>query len=633
MSIQQSAHPLASVAKNESSDSQNHGAAALAATISDPKESASQTGIVMMLVLAFLAGIFVASKASGQGAFPYDSVEMPQALNDDAVVRRVEGIAKSYATSGTGDPAMVNGYFKVYVPAKMTAPDGVKEISTVAQEAANLLVRAQRSSNSQVAQQITVLLFDGMKGVAEGNYHPAARINAILLLSRLDRQAANPAAKTPPIPLIQTLPILLSLYQDTNHVDGERAAALHGLHRHVRFGFPQITPADKATLTQEMSALLAAQTPQGRNPQAHAYLQRFAVDILDTLRPAEDNSLGTQLISISTEPKRPDLIALYSASRFGPYGPALQGQVAEPRKVLNSWGNRVLDAFESEIDRYDRMEKAKPVSTQPVNPESFLEKKTTETNSSRGGGTGGEMGMDMQMEDEMGGMMGDMERGSGMEMGDMDMDMDMGMGMEMGMEMGMGMSGGRGGAPPEKPQPPEVIATRKKLNYVLQQVHLGMTGFPRAGLPTQSAGGLLASATPEQKPTVERWVTALEGVVTVLNDKSLDDMDKFRTGIEEQIVVLRELVSEEIAALPEGELPDELTPVDPLAELAPVANPANANPANANPANANPAIANPANANSAVGTPASGNAGAVGAPTVGAPNGSTTTEAVSIGGN
>ena len=122
-------------------------------------------------------------------------------------------------------------------------------------------------------------------------------------------------------------------------------------------------------------------------------------------------------------------------------------------------------------------------------------------------------------------------------------------------------------------------------------------------------------------------------MVTVLNDKSLDDMDKFRTGIEEQIVVLRELVSEEIAALPEGELPDELTPVDPLAELAPVANPANANPANANPANANPAIANPANANSAVGTPASGNAGAVGAPTVGAPNGSTTTEAVSIGGN
>ena len=535
----------------------------------------SQLGVFMILVLSFVAGIFMASRASGQAAFPYDSVAMPEGLKDEAVVRRVEGIAKSFATTGNGDQAMVNGYFKVYVPAKMTAPDGIKDLTAVTQEAANLLVRAQRSNNQAVIQRITLLLLESMKGVAEGNYHPAARINAILLLSRLDRQPANPATKTPPLPLEQTLPILLSLYQDANNVDGVRAAALHGIHRHVRFGFPGIDAESRGTITQEMTSLLNAPAPAGRNAKAHAYLQRFAVDILDLVRPAEDNSLGTQLVSISADSSRPDLIALYSAARSGAYGASMPGEVAEPKKVLNSWGQRVLHAFQSEIDRYDRMQKVKPDSDQPINPESFLESKAQETSrTSQGTGMGGEMemgGMDMEME------MGGMGRGSGADMEmDMDMDMDMGMDMMMG-----GMSGGRGGTTVEyKTQPAEVLATRKKLNYILQQVQLGMTGYPTAGIPPQNAGGLLVSAAPEQKLTVEKWVTALEGVITVVNDASLDDMDKFREGIEEQIVVLQDLVGGEIAEIP-VDLPDELTPANPLAEIgggvanpvAPAANP------------------------------------------------------------
>ncbi|MEC7680673.1 MAG: hypothetical protein VX694_15485 [Planctomycetota bacterium] len=548
---------------------------AVIAKQSTDRAERSQLGVFMILVLSFVAGIFMASRASGQAAFPYDSVAMPEGLKDEAVVRRVEGIAKSFATTGNGDQAMVNGYFKVYVPAKMTAPDGIKDLTAVTQEAANLLVRAQRSNNQAVIQRITLLLLESMKGVAEGNYHPAARINAILLLSRLDRQLANPATKTPPLPLEQTLPILLSLYQDANNVDGVRAAALHGIHRHVRFGFPGIDAESRGTITQEMTSLLNAPAPAGRNAKAHAYLQRFAVDILDLVRPAEDNSLGTQLVSISADSSRPDLIALYSAARSGAYGASMPGEVAEPKKVLNSWGQRVLHAFQSEIDRYDRMQKVKPDSDQPINPESFLESKAQETSrTSQGTGMGGEMemgGMDMEME------MGGMGRGSGADMEmDMDMDMDMGMDMMMG-----GMSGGRGGTTVEyKTQPAEVLATRKKLNYILQQVQLGMTGYPTAGIPPQNAGGLLVSAAPEQKLTVEKWVTALEGVITVLNDASLDDMDKFREGIEEQIVVLQDLVGGEIAEIP-VDLPDELTPANPLAEIgggvanpvAPAANP------------------------------------------------------------
>lgn len=562
-----------------------------AAAIRGDQSAKSQFGIFLILLFAFVAGILMASNASGQAAFPYDSVEMPQALNDDAVVRRVEGIAKSFASTGKGDQAMVNGYFKVYIPAKMTAPDGVKEISTVAAEVSALLVRAQRSSNQQVAQQISLYLLQSMKGLAEGNYHPAARINAILLLTRLDRQPANPSTKTPPVPLQQTLPILLGLYQDNNNVDGVRAAALHGILRHVRLGFPQIDQATRATITQAMTSLLTSPAPAGRNAKAHAYLQRFAVDILDILREPADNSLGVQLVSISSDSTRPDLIALYSAARSGAYGPTMQGEVTEPRKVLNSWGRRVLNAFESEIQRYDQMEKVKPDTSQPVNPESFLETKKQESSRSRG--TGGDMGMGMggQMDDQAGMMDGMDGSGMGMGMGgDMDMDMDMGMGMG-------GYGSGTGPTVEANPQPAEVIATRKKLNYVLQQVQLGMTGYPVAGMPTKTPGGLLASVVPDQKLTVEEWVLTLEGVITVLNDRSLDDLEKFREGIEEQIVVLQDLVGAEISDPAANQVPDELTPVDPLAGATTPAT--NGNAASAPPVNnagANPAVNAPGNA-------------------------------------
>ena len=83
----------------------------------------------------------------------------------------------------------------------------------------------------------------------------------------------------------------------------------------------------------------------------------------------------------------------------------------------------------------------------------------------------------------------------------------------------------------------------------------------------------------------------------------LDDMDKFREGIEEQIVVLQDLVGDEIADIP-VDLPDELTPANPLAEIGGGA-------------------ANPAE-------PAA-NAGVSGAVNVGGANGEASTGTVSVG--
>ncbi len=532
----------------------SRGAGAKVASVSAERGTTAWMMWVVLLAIAFLA-LLVSRVSAQQPNFQYDSIPMHPKLNDEAVVKSVEAQAKSFATTGSGNPNMANGYFTAYVPAKMTAPDGVKYISDLAKETTTMLARAQRSNKPQVAAQLTKYVYDGMNKVAVGNYHPAARINAILILSKLDRQPANPATRSPPIPLPQTLPILMSLYEDETNVDGVRAAALQGIHRQVTFGFPQISPDDRAKIAGMMTSLLESPAPEGRPTDAHAYLQRYAVDVLDVLRGKGDKSLGTKLISISTEPNNPDLIALYSASRLAAMGPELQGQVQQPKKVLDSWSKRVLDAFESELARLDALERPAADRTQPVKPETLLEKKTTET-AARAMSSGSMMDMDMGY--DMSDMMGDYD------------EMDMGMGMDMdmmSMQMQMMMPGAR---PQEKPQPPEVIASRQKLNNVLQQIHLGVTGKPTAGVPSRSPGGILASVAPDQKQVVEDWVAEMEAVVTALNDRTLDDRKKYKEGLVAQIEVLRDIAGvEQVDSGGGAELPDEFAPVDPLGELAP----------------------------------------------------------------
>jgi hypothetical protein len=137
------------------------------------------------------------------------------------------------------------------------------------------------------------------------------------------------------------------------------------------------------------------------------------------------------------------------------------------------------------------------------------------------------------MEDMMGGMdeydMEDMMGG----MEDYDMDDMMG-----GYGMGMGR------VPEAKPQPPEVLASRRKLNHVLQQIHLGVTGAAEKGSP-RDPGGLLASVAEDKKPVVDEWITAMESIVTAINDEMRDDETKYLETLVEQTAALREFLGME----------------------------------------------------------------------------------------
>lgn len=509
---------------------------------------------------AIVVAALMATQAFGQANFPYDSIEMHPALQDETRVKQVHTVTKQFANSGQGNAASVNGYFAFYVPAKMTAPDGIKSISDLMSEAATLLGRAERANRMQVVQTLNRYIYDGMRKVVEGNHHPSARISALMMLSRLNARPANLQTRTPPQPLGNVLPILLAVYQDENNVDGLRAAALHGIHRHAMYGFTGMSPQNRDAVRKLASDLLDAPAPNGRPEKAHAYLQRFAVDILGVLTPDDDKQLATRLVSVSTKPENPNLIAMYAAERLASMSDNLQGQVAEPETVLNNWTKRILAEYESNLARIEAMERPRLRITQPPNPESFLKAPEKKKKSQGMGGMG------------MGGMGGMSSPGEGMGMGGMEEGMggmsedQEGMGGMGGMGMGDLMGGmsdlmGDVTSGSNKPQPPEVRASKKRLNTILQQVHLAVTGKPSVGKPT-APGGLLAAVTDEQKPSIETWIEAMEPIVAELNDPALDSREKWVEKITEQIEVLKEMVKEDDAAGDLG-LPDDLAPQDP----------------------------------------------------------------------
>ncbi|MDA7873545.1 hypothetical protein N9B17_00120 [Rhodopirellula sp.] len=493
--------------------------------------------LLVILVMLCLYAVQVSAQENEAAAnAAYKSVPMHEGFAKEGMEASVIAAAKSYCAGGNTNVNLVQAYFRRYVPAKMTGPDAMKELTPLMKDVNTLLARSQRSK-PYLGKAVADILLPPMTALAKGNYHPAARINAALVLGRLDSTPADAAGRVPPTPYMAALQPLVEVYRDETNVDGLRVAALLGLQRQVGLGFKQIPPAGKVQLRTMMTELLDSKTPVNRTDKVHAYVQRYAVDILQQLGSSEDDGkqLGVKLIGISTAPEKQELIALYSASKIGALGGSLKGQVDKPEDVLERWARLAHDAFQSEVQRLNSIERAPPTQNQPVKPEDVLQPK--ESKSKTGGSGGPDMGEGDDGELGMGGEMGGMELGAGY-------DESPDAGMEDDAFGGMGGMGFGGQTTEYKDQPAEVLGSRRYLNKVLQQLNMGATGSRSKGVP-KNGGGLMLCVEEAKANVVKDWVVKLEEVITALNSEALDDRTKFLEGLDEQVIVLAELANVE----------------------------------------------------------------------------------------
>lgn len=496
---------------------------------------------VVMVLCWLFSGIVSAQQ--------YEVIDSPAAKLTPDQIEGYERAAKTLATTRKKElltSEVMKGatiYIEHIVPYQIVRKENLNKMGPMLASLEKSLTNAQRIDNPGKTELLK-RIYNGMSKVASGNHIPAARINAILVLGRLDSAPYDSPSGRPPVPLAAVfsplLESLVSLYENEEEVDGVRAAALQALHRTVKYGFSSMKAEPKAKLKQLMTALLDAPAPEGRDPKAHAYLQRSAVDILHYISAPDDTTLGKQLISISTDEKKPELIALYSAAQLGDLTKQLDGQVADTDGVLKSWSRRAFNAVESELKRLQARDQTTTTAVkQPPNPETFLgvkEEKKKKDKSRAGSTMGG--GMDMGMDAMMSGM--DMDMGMGSD--SMMMDMDMGMDSMMG-GMGMGMMGR---TPTAKPQPPEVSLSRRRITYVLQQLMQGAVGSQVAKIP-ENPRGLIAAASDEDKKVLEAWMDDIRPIAEAINDDMLDDKKKWLESLEEQRVVLAKLAGVELS--------------------------------------------------------------------------------------
>jgi hypothetical protein len=501
-----------------------------------PSSLLAQGAWILLISIAifsvFLSGVARSQEAvAAKPAAPAleKPITLDPRLTDPGNVKKMTDAAVRFLRN---DPAanemFAKAYFSRYLPGILTDPQHSASIKTVLADLNKMLAGAASSRSEAVQAKTNQYVFGSLKPIAERNYSPQARAVAISVLARLDSKPLDMQAKLAPVPYQPTLTIFWNIIKEGQPADGVFAAALAAFHRHmmVSEGLP---PQVMQAVRTRMNELLESEPPQDRSPEVHAYLQRYAIDVLDHLTQQKDPQLGSKLISIATDEKSLDLIAFHSAAKLGNLADLLKGKVENPELIMTSWSKRLLRTLESELARINAYDKPIPDRDQPRDPKDFLTVKQTETKKptpmSRGPmeGMGGRGMEESMMEGMRGGAMG------GPSMEDMQ-------GMMEGMGPGMM---GQFAVPEAKPQPAEVIAARKKINFALEYMNLGAVGSRALGLP-KPARGIYAALPEDARAPVDKWITLSQAVSSALNDKSLDDRTKFREGLTAQIIYLRE---------------------------------------------------------------------------------------------
>lgn len=154
----------------------------------------------------------------------------------------------------------INQYFGQYVFPGMTNYTPTS-LGLLAKKRESLL-RAIRGAKVPAAQkQLVELSRQAMQSFSRGNYHPAVRYNAVLVLGALDEKLATDSA--PPVPLAAATTAMIELLENDSFKDikvptSVKLGALVGLERHALCGVAQ-EQGDK--ITQLALKIMAQEEP------------------------------------------------------------------------------------------------------------------------------------------------------------------------------------------------------------------------------------------------------------------------------------------------------------------------------------------------------------------------------------
>lgn len=463
-----------------------------------------------------------------QEAGPYREIPVPDELIDQspegmrlrsAKERRILDILRN--DSWPLDAQQRNEldrWLKLDFFAVMTRRDHLDQWVPRRQDFENRLMKQVRTP--QMREFVIGITRQVNEAIVRGNFHPVARYNAMLWLG--DLNTSDPVMfgdPRPAVPMIEMLRFMLDELTNPQQIDPVRVAALAGVGRHVRLD--RHLPAGSRRLvgnaaeTMIVNAMLglaeAKEPPEGRSPEAHAWMQRRAIEILGMLgSTGQGNRVVTVLEQTAGDDSLPIAVRCSAADALGKLNYPANIQINAP-EIAKRLGSIAVLACREEIKRVeDQIARDEARKKRPV------------------GGGGMPYGDDMYGGDMFGGgMTGGMPYGDDM-YGD-----DMYGGDMYGGDMFGGGMGGRPGTaakPRRKPRGPlgyRIDLTRRQVKNQLLQVKRGLTGHENYA--TEGLAALTAAGNGQED--VKLLVTSLDAIIKVAENPDHVTMDELLTEL------------------------------------------------------------------------------------------------------
>lgn len=263
------------------------------------------------LVRAALAVCFVGMVGGFSPASAQQWREIQPQINANqarALRPKVSSILNSGGDLSDADMKTLDQYFKQYEFPAMTLTD---DASLGALSEARTRLFRQYLGLPRLSQSardyLNGLTLAAMGSVAVGNYHPAVRYNAALVIGQLEQQPAKSAGAAP-VPLVKSTDALLKLlevdeFKGVKVPSSVRVAALVGLERQTQFGVdPQY--ADRIA-----KAALAVTTRKDLPEDASA-------DVYDWMRSIAVRVLANQFAKGLTPPVYDALVAVVADEKI-----------------------------------------------------------------------------------------------------------------------------------------------------------------------------------------------------------------------------------------------------------------------------------------------------------------------------
>ena len=483
---------------------------------------------------------------------------------------------------------------------------------------------------AEVHDQLVRITLATMTKIATGNYHPAARHNAMLIIAELNTKEMVRVPVTPPEPHLPALTTMVDALGEPMQLDVVRVAAMVGILRHVQWDArqreklaeqPAIKRIDdplRDRINQLTLAIINAKVPPaGRTLDGHAWMQRRAIDILSVMGTISSDVNAAQTIeAMISNLEAPVSLRCTAAESLGQLNPAETKLDAldSARKL----GELAVFLVRREVKRVEDEKK-------------FYDDKRKAGGGGGLGGMGGFGGMPgagmpgagMPGAGAMGpaapggagagagapaaGMPGaaaggDFAAGAGMS--------PPGMGGGMGMPgmgpPGMGMPGAAGKKVTEDYKR-ELV--QRRLRSQMQSIKIGLVGTG-----DKVTGVMSLTSDDKQKAMVKKLVDEVVGLRDATDDDKFRDMDKLMEEVNRRLKLMenatKAFAAAKAPAAPaaanEQDGPDDGPPAAKPAAGKPAAGkPAAAKPAAEKPAAAKPA-ADPAEADEPAGKPAAG---------------------------